>query len=135
MTRATIPLGKVRGIRIELDYSWFLIFALITLVLAISYFPAEYPGWATGTYWIAGVITSILFFVAVVLHELGHATVANTLGSSIRRITLFIFGGAAQMSEEPKRPGDEFLIAIAGPAVSFALAGGLLLLSFVAPKT
>ena len=122
LTRS-IPLGRILGIPLGLDYSWFLIFALVTWSLAGSYFPEQYPGWSTGLYWAIGLATSLLFFGSVVLHELGHSVIALRNGIPVRSITLFIFGGVAQIGREPGSPGVEFRVAIAGPIVSFALAG------------
>ncbi|CAG0947767.1 Putative zinc metalloprotease Rip3 [Anaerolineae bacterium] len=122
LTRS-IPLGRILGIPLGLDYSWFLIFALVTWSLAGSYFPGQYPGWGTGLYWAIGLATSLLFFASVVLHELGHSVIALRNGIPVRSITLFIFGGVAQIGREPGSPGVEFRVAIAGPIVSFALAG------------
>lgn len=122
LTRS-IPLGRILGIPLGLDYSWFLIFALVTWSLAGSYFPEQYPGWGTGLYWVIGLATSLLFFASVLLHELGHSVIALRNGIPVRSITLFIFGGVAQIGREPGSPGVEFRVAIAGPIVSFALAG------------
>jgi Zn-dependent protease/CBS domain-containing protein len=122
LTRS-IPLGRVLGIPLGLDYSWFLIFGLVTWSLAGSYFPEQYPGWSMGLYWTIGLATSLLFFVSVVLHELGHSVIALRNGIPVRSITLFIFGGVAQIGREPGSPGVEFRVAIAGPIVSFTLAG------------
>ncbi len=119
----SIPLGRILGIPLGLDYSWFLIFALVTWSLAGSYFPEQYPGWTTELYWTVGLATSLLFFGSVVLHELGHSAIALRNGIPVRSITLFIFGGVAQIGREPGSPGVEFRIAIAGPIMSFALAG------------
>lgn len=121
LTRS-IPLGRVLGIPLGLDYSWFLIFALVTWSLGSSYFPEQYPGWSTGLYWAIGLATSLLFFLSVVLHELGHSVIALRNGIPVRSITLFIFGGVAQIGREPGSPGVEFRVAIAGPIVSFGLA-------------
>lgn len=123
MFRHTIPLGRIMGILIDVDYSWFLIFGLLTWALAVGYFPAQYKGWSTGEYWFMGAISSILLFVCVLLHELGHSSVALRYKIPVREITLFIFGGVSQIAAEPPSAGAEFLIAIAGPAVSFVLAG------------
>ena len=120
--RATIPLGHILGIPIELDYSWFLIFVLLTWTLAVGYFPAEFPGWPVTQYWIVGAVTAIMLFVSVLLHELGHSVVAMAYRIPVRRITLFIFGGIAQIGAEPPTPIAEFWIAVAGPAVSLTLA-------------
>ncbi len=119
---ATIPLGHVFGIPIDLDYSWFLVFVLITWTLAVGYYPAEFPGWPVVQYWILGAITAIMLFVSVLLHELGHSVVAMSYRVPVQRITLFIFGGIAQIGAEPPSAGAEFWIAIAGPAVSLVLA-------------
>jgi len=115
-------LGRILGIPIGLDYSWFLIFVLITVTLATLYYPAEFQNWAESLYWIAGAVTAIMLFVSVLLHELGHAVVALRYKIPVRGITLFIFGGAAQIATEPPSAGAEFWIAIAGPIVSLALA-------------
>jgi Zn-dependent protease/CBS domain-containing protein len=122
LTRHTIPLGGVAGIPIGLDYSWFLIFGLLIWLLATRHFPAEFPRWAPSLYWLVGAATAILFFVSVLLHELGHSAVARRYRVSVRSITLFVFGGVSQMDAEPPSAGAEFRIAVAGPLVSFALA-------------
>lgn len=122
MNRKMIPIGRIIGIPVELDYSWFIIFALITWSLAISYYPMEFPHWATSLYWIMGAITAVMLFVSVLLHELGHSIIAMRYKIPVRKITLFIFGGVAQISSEPPSAKSEFWIAIAGPVVSFALA-------------
>jgi Zn-dependent protease/CBS domain-containing protein len=129
--RHTIPLGRIMGILIDVDYSWFLIFALLTWALAVGYFPATYKGWSTGEYWFLGAVASILLFVCVLLHELGHSSVALRYKIPVREITLFIFGGVSQITAEPPSAGAEFLIAVAGPAVSFALAAVFWGLQFV----
>jgi Zn-dependent protease len=122
MNRQTISLGRILNIPIGLDYSWFLVFALLTWTLATSYFPAEFRNWSTGQYWIVGAATALLMFASVLLHELGHSVVAMRYKIPVRSITLFIFGGVAQIASEPPSAGAEFWIAIAGPVVSFALA-------------
>jgi Zn-dependent protease/CBS domain-containing protein len=122
MRRHTILLGRVLGIPIGLDPSWFLIFALVTWTLAASYFPSEFNNWPQAQYWIVGAVTAILFFASVVLHELGHSILALRYKIPVQSITLFIFGGIAQIAAEPPSAVAEFLIAIAGPLTSFALA-------------
>lgn len=122
MPRHSIPLGSIFGIQIGLDYSWFVIFALLTWMLATSYYPGEYKHWSPPLYWLTGVTTAILFFGSVLLHELGHSVVAQRCNVPVRRITLFIFGGLAQIEAEPPSAAAEFRIAIAGPLVSLALA-------------
>ena len=122
MFRHTIPLGRIFGIVIDLDYSWFLVFGLLTWVLAVSYFPSEFKNWSTVEYWLLGALTAVMFFVSVLLHELGHSVVAMRYKVQVPRITLFIFGGVSQIAGEPPSAGAEFSIAIAGPVVSFAIA-------------
>jgi Zn-dependent protease len=122
MNRSLIPLGTIFGIRIGLDYSWFVIFALLTWTLASNYFPAEFKNWPAPLYWLMGAITALLLFGSVLLHELGHSLVALRFNIPVRSITLFIFGGVAQIGAEPPSAVAEFLIAVAGPLVSLALA-------------
>lgn len=122
MNRSAISLGRIFGIPIGLDYSWFLIFALLTWSLATSYYPAEFQHWPMAQYWIVGAATVILMFASVLLHELGHSVVALRYKVPVRSITLFIFGGVAQIGAEPPNAMAEFWIALAGPATSFALA-------------
>lgn len=128
---ATIKSGKFRNIPIGLHTGWFLIFGLITWSLAAGYFPAAYPDLLWLIHWALGGIASILFFASVLAHELGHSYLALRNNIPIRSITLFVFGGVAQVERKPESPGVEFRIAIAGPLVSLTLAalfGGLWLL-------
>lgn len=128
---ASLKLGRVWGIPIDLHWSLLLVFGLLTWSLALGYFPVEYPSLTPPVYWLLGALTSILFFGSVLLHELGHALVALRNRVPVRGITLFIFGGVAQLEKEASSPGAEFRIAIIGPLVSLALAaifGGLWLL-------
>ncbi len=122
MARQHIPLGSILGIPVGLDYSWFLIFALLTTLLANSYYPAEFPDWTPGVYWAMGAVTALLFFASVLLHELGHSLVALRHRIRVRSITLHIFGGIAEIADEPSSAAVEFFVAIAGPLTSFALA-------------
>ena len=122
MFRHTIPIGRVLGIPIDLDYTWFLIAALITWMLAANYYPVEFKGGTTPEYWLMGALTAILFFASIVVHELAHSWVALRYKVPVHRITLFIFGGVSQIEGEPPTASAEFLIAIVGPLTSFALA-------------
>jgi Zn-dependent protease len=122
MGKNNIHLGRILGIPIGLDLSWFLIFALMTWTLAVSYYPAEYRNWPLALYWIIGALTAIFLFVSVLLHELGHSVMAMHYKIPVKSITLFIFGGIAQIASEPPSAISEFWIAIAGPVVSFSLA-------------
>ena len=114
-----IPLFKLAGFQIALDWSWFILAVLITWTLARGVFPYYYAGLPPAAYWSMGVIAALGLFGSIVVHELGHAVVARRYGLPIRRITLFIFGGVAEMEAEPERPAAEFWVAIAGPIVSF----------------
>lgn len=131
MKKNQIYIGKIFGIPIGLDYSWFLIFILIAWILADSYFPMEFKGWTVFEYWITSIFTTILFFVSVILHELGHSVTALKYNIKVKRISLFIFGGISDIANEPPKPSAEFWIAIAGPVVSFALALIFYLLTFI----
>jgi Zn-dependent protease len=122
MFRHAIPIGRIFGISIDLDYSWFLIVGLLAWLLAVSYYPAEFHDWSPAEYWITGAITAVLLFVSVLIHELGHSVVAKRFGLSVPRITLFLFGGVSQIAAEPPSADAEFWIAIVGPIVSFILA-------------
>ncbi len=116
-------LGKIAGIPISVDLSWFVIFALIVYTLATFYFPQMAPGLSVPMRWLGGVIAALLLFGSVLLHELMHSMVALRSGIEISGINLFIFGGVSKMRSEPQTPGNEFRMAIAGPLTSILLAG------------
>ncbi|MBN1134954.1 MAG: site-2 protease family protein [Anaerolineae bacterium] len=118
----SLSLGKVLGIPVRLHATWFLVAVLVTVSLAAGFFPQQYEGWSPMTYWLVGAVTTVLFFASVLLHELGHSVLALREKVPVKSITLFIFGGVAQIGAEPPTAGAEFRIAIAGPMVSFALA-------------
>lgn len=123
MKKKNIPLGKILGIPIGADYSWFLIFILLSWILARSYFPNEFKNWSLWQYWVVGILTSTMLFVSVILHELGHSVIALRYNIKVKQINLFIFGGLAEIAGEPPKASAEFWIAIAGPIVSFLLSG------------
>lgn len=136
--RGSIVLGKIKGIEIELNLSWFVIFGLVTFTLATSFFPQNYPEWGGGIRWALGGIMSLMLFGSVLLHELSHSLVSIGLGIDVKKISLFIFGGVAQIEKEPDEPIKELKIAIAGPLMSVAIAvtslvAVILLDSFGAP--
>lgn len=122
MFRHAIPIGRIFGISIDLDYSWFLIVGLLTWMLAVNYYPVEFHNWSATEYWTMGFVTAVMLFVSVLIHELGHAVVAKRYGIPVPRITLFLFGGVSQIATEPKSAISEFWISIIGPLVSLALA-------------
>jgi len=133
---ASFKLGTIWGIPIGLHTSWFLIFILLTWSLMSGYFPGEYPELSGRIHFTLALITSSLFFGSVLAHELGHSYIALRNKIPVLGITLFIFGGVAQIGQEPRSPGVEFRVAIAGPVVSLALAiaiGGLWLLNRAVP--
>lgn len=117
-----LRLGRIFGIQLKLDRSWFIIFVLVAWSLAAHYFPMSHPGWTLATYWLLGIATSLLLFASVVAHELGHSLVSRAHGVPVHDITLFIFGGAAHLTREPRRAGHELVMALAGPLTSFGLA-------------
>ena len=116
-----ITLFKLLGFEVRLDASWLIIAVLITWTLAADVFPAYYPGLLRPTYFWMGLVGALLLFGSIVIHELCHSIVAKRYGIPIRGITLFVFGGVAEMDEEPSSPRAEFLMAIAGPLASAIL--------------
>lgn len=123
--KAQVKLGRIAGISIGLHYSWFIIAMLIALSLA-QHFRTVMPPWSTAVVWTAALITSLLFFAALLLHELAHSLLAKARGLRVRGITLFALGGVSQIESEAPDPKSEFSIAIAGPIASIAI--GLVLL-------
>lgn len=117
-----IRIGRILGIRISVDYTWFIVFVLFAWSLAFGYFPFRHPGFGKGTYVLMGAVSSLLLFVCVLIHEIAHSYTSNGLGIKVDEITLFIFGGIARISKEPEDAMTELKIAIAGPLASAALA-------------
>src|SRR5262249_8791707 len=114
-------LFRLLGIPISMDVSWLVILALVTWTL-MERFHQEVSGLSVGMSFLLGLVTALAFFVCIVLHELGHAVVARANGIPIRGITLFLFGGVAELEGEPASAASEFFMAIAGPIVSAILA-------------
>lgn len=121
-----IDLFRLFGFAVRLDLSWFLVVGLLSWAFASSVFPPLYPELTQAVYWFMGLAAALGLFASVVLHELAHALVARRFRLTIRGITLFIFGGVAEMESEPPTAEAEFLIAIAGPAASVGVAVGCL---------
>jgi Zn-dependent protease/CBS domain-containing protein len=115
--KSQIRLGRIRGVELGLHYSWLIIAVLIVISLGAR-FRYTNPGWSTATVWITAVATGFLFFACLFAHELAHAMVAKARGLPIRRITLFLLGGMAQIEREAQDAATEFWVAIAGPAAS-----------------
>ena len=132
--RGNISLGRVFGIPLRLHYTWFIIFALVTVSLVLNpLVEPPYPPIAQRI--ILGILTSLLFFASIVTHELAHSILAIRNNISVKEITLFVFGGVSQITKEATSPRAELLIAIVGPLTSLALAGifyGLHLLLVIA---
>src|SRR5487761_356295 len=114
-TTAGLRLGSISGIEIHADWSLLIIFALISFGLATGLFPSWHPNWSPATAWITALVAAVL------VHELSHALVGRAYGVQIRRITLFMFGGVAQMENEPPSWRAELSMAIVGPLTSLAL--------------
>jgi Zn-dependent protease/CBS domain-containing protein len=114
-------LGTIAGIRIGVNWSWLVVFALIVWTLDASVFPDQNPGLSEGTYFAMSVVAAVLFFASLLLHELGHAIVARREGMEIEGITLWLFGGVAQFKGTFPSARAEFRIGIAGPLVSLVL--------------
>jgi Zn-dependent protease/CBS domain-containing protein len=127
MARASIPVFRLAGIRVTLDPSWFLIFLLVAWSLASGYLPQQLPGSEPVLLWALGAGLALALFASVLAHEFSHSLVARARGVTVDEITLFIFGGAAKLKDEPRDAASEFLIAAAGPALSFALGAGILI--------
>jgi Zn-dependent protease/CBS domain-containing protein len=115
-------LGRIAGIDVSIHASWLVVFGLVVWSLASGYLPALYPGWAPTTYLLTAIVAALLLFGSVLAHELSHSVVARARGLPVRGITLFIFGGVANIGREASRPLDEFLMAIVGPLSSLLLA-------------
>ncbi|MFC1918971.1 site-2 protease family protein [Chloroflexota bacterium] len=109
-------LGRLFGIQFRLHFTWFIIFILVTVSLV-------YPDYSKWLYWVIGIVTSLLFFASVLAHELAHSLVGRANGIPMESITLFIFGGVAQMTREVTRPGAELKMAAAGPICSLIIGG------------
>jgi Zn-dependent protease len=114
-------LGRIAGIRIGVHWSWLVVFGLMVWTLSESVFPRQNPGLSEGDYRSMAVAASVLLFVSLLLHELGHALQARRDGMEIDGITLWLFGGVASFRGPFPGPGAEFRIAVAGPLVSLAL--------------
>jgi Zn-dependent protease/predicted transcriptional regulator len=123
---AHIKLGRISGIQIGLHYSWFLIALLVALSL-VGQFSATNPQWGTNVIWAVSILTAILFFAAIVVHELSHAVIARARGLPVKSITLFALGGVAQIEKDASDPKTEFWTGIVGPITSAVI--GLLCLA------
>jgi Zn-dependent protease len=119
--RFRLPLGRILGIQLSLHGTWFAVLALVVWA-SERVFAQAYPGLPIAERWIMAVITGLAFFACLALHELSHAVVARRFGVAVRGITLFLFGGVAEIEGEVPSPGREFAVALVGPATSVTLA-------------
>jgi len=117
-----IKLFKLLGFEVRVDWSWIIIAILIAWSLSKGLFPSYYKNLSTQTYWWMGIIGAAGLFLSIIVHELSHSLVARKYGLPMKGITLFIFGGVAEMEEEPPSARAEFMMAIAGPLSSILIA-------------
>ena len=129
----SISLGRIAGIRIGINWSWLIVFALIAWSLSERVFPDQNPGLSENTYLAMAIAASLLFFTSLLLHELGHAFEARREGMEIEGITLWLFGGVAKFRGHFPSAGAEFRIAVAGPLVSLAIGGLFVLVAWGLP--
>ena len=122
MFRNAVPLFRIAGIQLKIDPSWVLIAGLVLWSLSAQYFPTFLPRAGSLTHFVLALVGMFGLFASLTLHELAHSLTARRYGLGIAGITLFVFGGVAEMEDEPPTPAAEFWIAVAGPAASFGLA-------------
>jgi Zn-dependent protease len=128
-------LGRIAGIDVEIHFTWVIIFVLVLVSLstaALPHVPASLPSVVR---WIGGLVATVLFFASLLVHELSHSLMARREGIPVRRITLFIFGGVAQIASEPRSPGAELRIAVVGPLTSAVLGAVFIKLASLVPTT
>lgn len=122
---------ELMGFEVKIDLSWIIIALLVTWSLSVGYFPQKYLNYSTQTYWLMGLAGAAGLFMSIIAHEMAHSVIARGYGIPIRGITLFLFGGVAEMEKEPKGAKDEFVMAVMGPISSGLIAAacyGLFLL-------
>lgn len=117
-----IDLFRILGFEVRIDLSWVIVAILIAWSLSTGVFPFRHEGLSAQTYWTMGILGAIGLFLSIIIHEMSHSLVARKFGIAIKGITLFIFGGVAEMKQEPPSPKAEFLMAAAGPLSSLLLA-------------
>jgi Zn-dependent protease/predicted transcriptional regulator len=119
----SLPLGRIRGIRVGINWSLIPIFLLIAWSLSSNLLPAAAPGYTAWGYWIFGLLTTASFYASLLAHELAHALVGQRRGVTVKGIVLWVFGGVAQLEGDTPNARSEFELAAAGPAASLGLAG------------
>jgi Zn-dependent protease len=131
MPTGGVTLFRIRGIRIAVDYSWFIVLFLIIIWLSSNYRDALNESQGDSTAYVLAVASALLFFGSILLHELGHAFVARRNGVGVSSITLWMFGGVARLEKDSDTPGTEFKIAIAGPLVTAAIVVACVIIGFL----
>jgi Zn-dependent protease/predicted transcriptional regulator len=132
MTEHALRIGRIRGIDIAIHWSWLLILVMLTWSFATNFFPSYFPSWSPGSYWIVALVSALLLFVSVLLHELAHSFVAQSEGIPVHDITLFVFGGVSNITKEPTSARNEFVLAVVGPLTSAVIGGVAALLQAIA---
>ncbi|MEA3407577.1 MAG: site-2 protease family protein [Chloroflexota bacterium] len=128
MQRNGFRIGTLFGIDIRIDWSWLLIFVLMTGNLGFA-FASMHGGWSVPLRWAVALVGALLFFGSVLAHEMAHSLVARSQGTPVSNITLFLFGGVSNIQEEPDSPAKEFFMAIVGPVTSLLIGGILILIA------
>ena len=132
MGSAELSLGRILGVRVAISWGLVAVGAFFTLTLALEQYPAAFPGRSGADYWLAGVATTALFVVSILVHELGHAVVARGDGVGVAGVTLWMFGGVARLTSLPRTAGSEARVALAGPAATGVTSGVFWLLTVLA---
>ena len=133
MFKRNLRLFTLYGIPVEINISWLFVLAFVTWSFATGFYPESYPGlFSPAVMWVLSLFTALLLFLSILIHEFSHSLVASRGGLRVRRITLFIFGGVAQMEHEVDEPMLELRMAAAGPLMTLVLVGVFLGLAFVA---
>ncbi len=127
-----LRVGRILGIPIRLDLSFFFVFALLVFLIATQLLPDSVDGWGGAERWVYGVAGGAVYFLSLLIHELAHSLTARRYGMEVSSITLFFFGGVSLIREDSQRPGQEFWIAVVGPLASALLGVGFLLIAFFA---
>lgn len=128
-----ITLFKLFGFAVHIDASWIIVAMLVAWSLAVGFFPAQFPGLTGRDYWLMAVLGAIGLFASIIVHELSHSLVARRYGLQMKGITLFIFGGVAEMENEPQNARTELMMAAAGPVASIVI-GFLFYLAYTAGR-
>ena len=118
----TFRIARVFGLEINVHWSWFFIFFLVTATFATGILQESYPDWTGSRRWVVGGAIAIVFFLSILTHEMSHSLLARRYGIPVSSITLFVFGGVSSLTKEPETSRQEFWIAFVGPLTSFAIA-------------